>query len=116
MKDEPCRFCEELALWKRLQRQNRKEGSPIRNVYGAALVIKSKKDGVRGTRGRITSKSYPLAYCPVCGRRVKQQRKGEKACADAERALSGELEQDSAGKERGLRMGVRDMRETMPEA
>lgn len=72
MKDKPCKFCDELGTWQMMQRKRRKEGSPVRDVYEVALVVRSKVDGQKGTRGRITGKGHPLAYCPECGRRLKR--------------------------------------------
>lgn len=63
-----CPFCAEVDLWETIERQNIKDGSPIRNVYNAALVVRYQKEGVPGVHGSIIGQNHPLVFCPVCGR------------------------------------------------
>ena len=66
--DNICKCCEEIKFIKELQ-----DSVTIPNVkreLKATLTSISKRRGIRGIVGKIDYKSFNLNYCPMCGRKL----------------------------------------------
>lgn len=61
-----CDFCNEIAEWKELRKEYDYKG--IKDIFKCKLAIETYK-GKRFT-GTVTSKSYELRFCPMCGRNL----------------------------------------------
>ena len=66
-----CGFCEEF------KRQRGRENKELRYKYSAVLERSVSCDGHFLFRGKVSS--YPLRFCPECGKRLDGQ---EKPCGD----------------------------------
>lgn len=72
-----CRCCEAI---KELQDiENEQEKKPyIRHILKVRLTSITKKRGIKREVGVINFESYDLNYCPVCGKKLDDDRISEK--------------------------------------
>ena len=73
MKNEGCRFCDNVAEIKRFNRVNKLGKDGLYHSYKAALVVTTYRRGA-GKRGSMTFRAGPLNFCPECGRPLKRQK------------------------------------------
>lgn len=62
-----CKCCEEIDFLKELNNVNVPN---IKRELKATLTSISKRKGIRGIVGKIDYKSFNLNYCPMCGRKL----------------------------------------------
>ena len=72
-----CRCCEAI---KELQDiENEQEKKPyIRHILKVRLTSITKKRGIKREVGVINFESYDLNYCPVCGKKIDDDKMGER--------------------------------------
>lgn len=62
-----CKCCEEIEFIKEL---NKTTNSNIKRKLKATLTSISTRKGQRNIIGRVEYRSFNLKYCPMCGRKL----------------------------------------------
>ena len=62
-----CKCCEDIQFIKEL---NKTDIPNIKRILKATITSISKRKGEKGIVGRVGYGSYDLNYCPMCGRKL----------------------------------------------
>lgn len=73
-----CKFCESMALHRRVDTILKKENPDMERRYSVAIVSRTFFKGRKGCQGSSTDYryqgcGYELNFCPECGRAIKKK-------------------------------------------
>ena len=72
-----CRCCEAIKELQDIEEEHEKiEG--IKHILKARLTSITRKKGIKKEIGVINFESYDLNYCPVCGKKIDDDKMGER--------------------------------------
>lgn len=70
-KEKKCKCCEYIKDLQELE-EKREKIPGIKHILKARLTTITRREGIRRNAGVIDWKAYPLNYCPMCGRKLKE--------------------------------------------
>ena len=72
-----CKCCKVIKELQEIENE-RKENKEIKHILKARLTSITRKKGIKKEIGVINFESYDLNYCPVCGKKLDDDRISEK--------------------------------------
>lgn len=72
-----CKCCKAIKELQEIENE-RKENKEIKHILKARLTSITRKKGIKKEIRVINFESYDLNYCPVCGKKIDDDKMGEK--------------------------------------